>query len=214
MLAAGCRASRMCSSRRGRCGGKYATLRPSLSPLLGPQQDQPVLAVGLLDGALRFFTSGGAQKYKDRQLSGGWASSKRHTCVRGLGTAHLQCCSNRLALPGHTLAFPQDTSDPDACVSLFPFWRCALWRCAHHQATPSVSHTSGRSTCWWEARTSEAKSARCTGLSRCLLLAGRSSTQKGVVHNMRTNKLWKRRNHGAGSIVPPTTMPKPPCPPP
>ena len=32
-----------------------------------------MLAVGLLDGALRFFTSGGAQKYKDRQLPGGRA---------------------------------------------------------------------------------------------------------------------------------------------
>jgi len=33
-------------------------------------QDQPVLVVGLLDGQLRFFSSGGTQKFKDRQVGG------------------------------------------------------------------------------------------------------------------------------------------------
>jgi hypothetical protein len=39
-------------------------------PIPAPAQDQPVLTVGLLDGHLRFFTSGGTQKFKDRQLAG------------------------------------------------------------------------------------------------------------------------------------------------
>jgi hypothetical protein len=36
-----------------------------------PAQDQPILAVGLLDGRLRFFTSSGTQKHKDREMAGG-----------------------------------------------------------------------------------------------------------------------------------------------
>jgi hypothetical protein len=37
-------------------------------------QDQPILAVGSLDGVLRFYTNGGAPKYKERKLEGGCLS--------------------------------------------------------------------------------------------------------------------------------------------
>ncbi|KAI8463130.1 MAG: intraflagellar transport protein [Monoraphidium minutum] len=45
---------------------------PQADPLAQPaaQPAQPVLAVGLLDGHLRFFTAGGTQKFKDRLLPG------------------------------------------------------------------------------------------------------------------------------------------------
>ena len=35
-----------------------------------PTRDQPVLAVACLDGRLRFFTAGGAQRHRDRRIDG------------------------------------------------------------------------------------------------------------------------------------------------
>lgn len=39
-----------------------------------------MLAVGCLDGRLRFFTAGGTQKHKDREIEGEWGAG---SCASG-----------------------------------------------------------------------------------------------------------------------------------
>ncbi|KIZ06021.1 hypothetical protein MNEG_1945 [Monoraphidium neglectum] len=71
LLAMGCYDGSV--SVRDRAGSERAHFSAGATPawsLAWSPQDQPILAVGLLDGRLRFFTSSGTQKHKDREMAG------------------------------------------------------------------------------------------------------------------------------------------------